>query len=560
MPYLQTIQLSKKYKSEGVIKLYFNNKADVSLAGYFSTTLYYRSKEPFTDTDYYHGINIYAQFINTEPYFDDVGYIIYTDKSSYPILAKHFGDRPKVILAVVDWPRFSIHTKMIDGTILRALRYQAQDHFTDAWIAVRDADTLFAYEINNCLLKKGPRGTIVERPNAAELLRELVPMIASWERTFLRQWLNAGDAIVISTNDRYRAEWHKHMPFTYAPKPLPYIEEPVLNNKDKLNEKEYEAMLNVHHQSHIKKLLIYRDPDQPLYAIMKSQLGVYAGFTNIGVNAPKDIWSLCCKYLSMFYSIIVNSEHTKNRIISNTYSSIGSIGKDERMILFVLMPAYLDQMYFVNMDYYGGLDIGDAIFSPNRPSTPALDFSRIRTSNTTAIAPVQTLLLAPNYANFLYTLPYVYISDNPDRHELVEDGTMNEHFKEIFSNMIKEYEKFMSTIGKVGTIYLKAFGSAIKHGSKVIVPALENVVYKPIEPIRGRVVLKGRRAESASPSSANRASTRRIAKLKSLTKKTLRQSKSRSAAASAAAAASVSASGSASAPGSAKNLTDEERS
>lgn len=536
MPYLQTIPLSKKYKSEGTIQLHFNNKTDLSLAGYFTTTLYYRSKEPFTETDYYHGIRIYAELINSEPFFDDVGYIIYTDKSSYPKLVTHFGDHPKVILAVVNWPRFSIDKNTIDGTILRTLRYQAQDYFQDAWIAIRDADTLFAYEINNCLLmKKNKYSDPVPRPNAKELLVKLAAMIAYWEMRFIRRWLHAGDSIVIATNDNYVAKWHMHMPFTYAPKPLPDAGTPP-----KIRNQEYEDYLEVKRQSHIERLMMQRNRENPMYAIMKSQLGVYAGFTHISADAPKDIWSICCKYLSMYYSIIVDTELTKKRIISNTYSSIGSIGKDERMILFALMPKYIDEMYFIHMDYYGGLEIGEHIFGPSRSSAYALKSEKIQTSKETDIAPIETLLLAPYYVSRIYNLPYVYEAGK-GHYELVTDGTMNEHFREIFKSMIQEYENFMKVIGEVGTLYLNAFGSRVMHDDKVVVPSLAEIAYKRIEPVRTRKIMRGPRPESASP--VNRATTRRLEKLKALTKRKRRQSAS---------AASASASAA-----SAKNLTSE---
>jgi hypothetical protein len=195
------------------------------------------------------------------------------------------------------------------------------------------------------------------------------------------------------------------------------------------------------------------------------------------------------------------------------------------MILFALMPKYLDQMYFVHLDYYGGLDVGQRIHSPERPNPPVLQYAHIESSTETEIAPVETLLLSPYYVNRLYNLPYVYVSSNPDRYELVKDGTMNDHFKGIFAYMVHDYEDFMKMIGKVGTLYLNSFGSQIKHGNRVVVPSLAEMSYTPIRPIRSRVILKSR--NQSSTASPNKASTRRFEKRKSLAKKTLRRSRSR---------------------------------
>lgn len=503
MGYVQTIALSEKYEAEGTIALHFADRADMTRSGYFSMTLYYRSEEPFTDTDYFHGINIYAKFINSAPFFANVGLIIYTDKETYPILQSYFGTYPKVIIAVVNWPRFAQSGgRRIEGTILRTLRYQAQDHFKGAWIAIRDADTIFAYEINNCLkvivgdllteiseennaaellkqympLNKKSLTNVISRPNADKLMTNLGKMIASWEEKFISRWLSAGDLIVISTSDDYHASWHRHLPFTYAPKPLPKT-----YNTNTVKTKFTDA----HERSHFDKLLAYRQ--DPSFVLLRAPLGVYAGFTNIAAGAPKDIWTRCCKYLTSFYSMI-KTESGKS-IISNTYSSIQSTGKDERVILFALITKYLDDMYFIHLDYYGGLQLGEDIVNKDWQRAPAIQYADIYVSRETAIAPVQTLLLAPNYVESVYTLPYVEQrerSSGPD--ELVVNGTMNEHFHSLFSKMVVEYKQFMKDIDKFGTSALKNFGARVERDSAVLLPSLAETVYAPIQTIRPRRV------------------------------------------------------------------------
>jgi hypothetical protein len=499
MGLLKTVPLCGQ---EGSVKLHYKEAKDLQCEGYFSTTLYYRSDKPFTDTDYYHGIKIYATFLNADENFHDVGMIIYTDANSYPLLERHFGDFPKVVIAVVAWPRFAVSKTVLEGTILRCMRYHATALFHGSWIAVRDADTLFAYEINNVLLKVGRHRTIEKRPNATVLMSKLISMIASWENIFISIWLRAGDKIVISTSDKYLASWHKQFPFTYVPKPLPA--EATATNKD---------YLNVYHQSHIKRML--EEGDRPTFGVLfDAPLGVYAGFTNFAATSPKGIWSTCCKYLKEHYSMVDDVELTKKRIISNTYSSIGAIGKDERMLIFAVMPKYFDDVYFVHIDYYGGLEVGENIFSPSRSRTPALKYLEIDSSYTTDIEPVQTLLLAPRYARNIYDLPYVDVHETADEFVHTVDGTMNEHFRKIFGLMLKEYERFTDAAQIYGQTTLEEFGEAITRNGEVRVPALKNVVYRPIEVIKPRVFVRTRKASTPPNSKANRAEAKRKTKSK----------------------------------------------
>ncbi len=182
MPFYQTVPLTC---DEGTIKLHFNQREDMQRSGYFSTTLYYHSDKPFTKTDYYFGIKIYTLLINEHPYFqdNDVGFIIYTDGASYPLLAEHFGLIPKVIIAEVSWPRFMLRKNTIEGTILRCMRYHAKVIFPAAWIAIRDADTLFAYEINNALIKRqlqyvSPVGKLITDITLRSNTEEILAMLA----------------------------------------------------------------------------------------------------------------------------------------------------------------------------------------------------------------------------------------------------------------------------------------------------------------------------------------------------------------------------------------------
>ncbi len=523
---------------EGTIKLNFNDRADLTRAGYFSTTLYYRSdKVPFTETDYYYGIKIYTKVINERTSFEDVGFIIYTDAATYPLLQKHFGTVPKVIIAIVQWPRYTVRKGVIENTILRCLRFQAKVLFPAAWIAVRDADTIFAYEINNALIKKvstylpnndysGLKTDIIYRSNVEEILAMLADEIGHWEAVFIRSWLDAGDKIVLSTSDQYKATWHKEMPYTYVPRP--FITDPFMSNKD---------YIYVTQRDHLRKIL---EEGRPTFGvILDAPKGVYAGFSHLAADAPAGFWRACCKYLTSHYKLITGSLKDK-KIISNTYSSIGAIGKDERMILFGAMPLFFDDMYFVHLDYYGGLEFKEAIFSPSRHQPPVLEYKRIGTVQLPIPNPsadtvtrdrtkeekiggstFQSLVLSPDYARSLYTLPYVRKYETADRFVLTEDGTMNEHFKSLFSDMLDEFSYFKRAALKEGQELLANFGAPIKRNGRELVPSLQNLAYEPIRLIPNERRYVVTRKNDEPPNNAR--NRRAWARARAITKKERRR-------------------------------------
>jgi hypothetical protein len=540
MRFFQTAPLGCA-EDEGSIRLNFNDRADLSRDGYFSTTLYYRSDKEFTETDYYLGIKIYTLLINTQSYFEDVGFVIYTDAATYPLLERHFGTASKVLIAVVSWPRFATRKRIIENTILRCLRFQAKVLFPKAWIAVRDADTIFAYEINNALIKReltfvSSGGKLITditlRSNANEILEMLAELIGEWEQIFIRNWLHARDKIVLSTSDQYHARWHKEMPYMYIPKPLPV--DPDTKNKD---------YIYVTERDHIQRFL---EQGRPTFGVMlDAPKGVYAGFSHLAADAPPGFWRACCKYLTDHYKLI--KDGLKDRlIISNTYSSIGAIGKDERMLLFGVMPKYFNDIYFVHLDYYGGLDFKERIISPARKQPPVLEHLRISTNYISIpnpnVDPVsdkdkrdravkiggetfQTLILSRKYALNIYTFPYIDKYETADKFVLSPDGTMHEHFKGLFKRMLRDFAQFKKDYPKIGMTVLEEFGAPVTHAGRELVPALKNVVYEPIRPIPPKkVYLPAQKATEESNNSQNmRRITRAAARKKAHAKKTRRQ-------------------------------------
>ncbi len=210
------------------------------------------------------------------------------------------------------------------------------------------------------------------------------------------------------------------------------------------------------------------------------------------------------------------------------------------MLIFGAMPAYFDDIYFVHLDYYGGLDFKEAIISPSRPQPPVLEHLGIHTSYIPIPNPdadpvseqdridkdikiggntFRSLLLSPGYVLKMYDFPYVDKYETANAFVLDEDGTMNEHFKGIFARMLRSYMQFKEDADKIGLSQLEKFGAPIERAGRTVVPSLKETVYEPIELIRPKVFVRTRKGKEWFN---NRAATRRQQKAWSAAKKTRR--------------------------------------
>lgn len=315
--YITSKDLCSYFHNDNEYIVFYSHEELSNYYAIFSFVLYYyHSKEEFINSQYYIGLLIYSEIIHNNPYFKDYYMIIYTDKKSLPILKEFFYVYPKIILAEVYWGKYSIKNS-IEGTILRCLRFHPLEVFPNTIILVRDADTLFTGEIIS--IDYAYSQGIIGSYEGNEILDHrtfLIDIIGEWEKKFIEKWLSKEnpEPILLGVSLAYLKNWHSNFPYTYS------INKNMILNGFKLE------------QDNINKLY-YNSP-----------FGIFAGFSNFLKERPSDIWKYSYDYLINHYNLTDN-------IISNKYSFINSIGKDERILLFIVIVKYWYKCFYLSISY-----------------------------------------------------------------------------------------------------------------------------------------------------------------------------------------------------------------
>ena len=312
MPVTITRPLCTQFPEQGSVD-FTSETGDIdSYEGLFSFALYSHdwlpenaAKVALQSNKYGRGLKAYCQFINNNPFFDKWGIIIYTDEFTSKLL-DFLREFPKVIIAVVHWTQFTIEEKRylnpeyiiektkIDGSVCRTLRFQALEAFPKSIILVRDADTIFDYHY----------------------LEKQIDEIGNWEELFIKLWFQEGSPILLGVSLTYWKEWHAEFPFIYPLK--------VRNDG-------------------IKKRFENWETKSGTQLSLKSPAGVLAGFTNFTTKRPADLWLYSFDYIVLHYKLFNNK-------ISNRDSYILDIGKDERIIIFIMLVKYWNITYFLTID------------------------------------------------------------------------------------------------------------------------------------------------------------------------------------------------------------------
>jgi hypothetical protein len=117
-----------------------------------------------------------------------------------------------------------------------------------------------------------------------------------------------------------------------------------------------------------------------------------------------------------------------------------SVGKDERMILFAILPHYFNDCYFYSIDYYGSIQRFNALIQMHGsnsldfqqfikfPTIPIQDIKLKSTANTKVT--IYSILLRSDYVAFIYK--------HPER--------FNNEFKKIFSEYYIQYNKWLADL------------------------------------------------------------------------------------------------------------------
>jgi len=310
-----------------------------ALDGLFTFCLYNTSAETkagldeFTRAPIVVGLQLYADMLHDTTVKDKLskwGALIYTNTASYKYIRKLFplDVYPKLFIAVVMWPYYSGNDGVLEESIMRCMRHHAKEVFPDKNICIRDSDSLFelAYYIDH-----------------KEHEKDMIALVRAWELSFLYSWLpcltpeeraavdpnkpSIASPIVLGRGYNYFCNWHVDLPF-----PTPFKDD-VYKTID---------------------MFTFYETTPSIYFKGK---GLYAGFINISCDYNGMLWKHVTEYLLHRYYMADVAGHM---YISDVYDTVGSkerhdssnsIGKDERLLIFVYAQVALDDIYILYINY-----------------------------------------------------------------------------------------------------------------------------------------------------------------------------------------------------------------
>ncbi len=346
----------------GTIRLFGQNIFGAGWEDVFSFSFYFLpdpirpTPNEIYDTKYYKGLKTYIQMVHSEDLKETTGMILYTNEFTLPYLKLNLERLPNLIVAIPSWPAFTVPGKEkdpyagIEHTILRTLRYHAVELFSGANVHIRDADTLFVP-----MMKYSNFFEIVKRWEMA-YLRSTVPKITKQRKQ-----------IIFGTFYLYKHKtYHLNLPypveFSVPPRIPPYMDETNRFTDTRPNPYRFLYVRNNN-----KKVV-------PLFSYFKKKYmfepaqGIYAGFASVlkDKHGIEDFWEKCVLYMIKRYRMVTNPEDGK-RIVSNdlirSYKELPTgtltwktqlhyaIGKDERMLLYAIIPPFLRAIFFFHIPY-----------------------------------------------------------------------------------------------------------------------------------------------------------------------------------------------------------------
>lgn len=376
-------------EKNGTIQFLGVNVNGIGWTDVFSFTYYLPPEKKFRDSVYHKGLMAYAEMVQRAEFSKTTGMIIYTDRFTLSHLDAEFSleSNPNVIFAVVDWPYFYDQRGITEGTIMRTMRYQAVDNFLHANIHVRDADTLFIAKMTNVRFSE---------------------IVIQWESAYLNSFspkiVGMGYQILIGADYSYKGYYHKNLPYpVHFSFPFRQFEGHISNRPDpekylyvKTNELEWD---NIQKDRDIYSSMFWREnlmklPEAERRLLAKKasneyistippekrrtdpfssyfeekymytpNIGVYAGFVSVFKDRTgiESFWSRCVNYIVTRYSMISHNgrristneliQTFQNQSSSTNTSPIYKIGKDERMLIYAVIPEFLPKIFFFNIRY-----------------------------------------------------------------------------------------------------------------------------------------------------------------------------------------------------------------
>ncbi len=336
------------------------------------------------------------------------GVVIYTTWPTLKMLAEEFSieDYPNLVYAVPEWEYFSNEEELLSKDILRCMRYHAVELYPSLNVHMRDADTLFTaflyaggydwarFQYLTCawettyltiflpeMEKQGKQIVLGGSLRYSAFYHSNIPYPVEFTFPLRKSFsgekgLNPYKHIYIRsnmyTNDNI-AELRR-----LRDEPIPQEEgenwSAYLTRKwetEKKKQQEYKATIPPER----RQLIPYFDHFTKDYKYMYlkgaswfGEPGLFAGFTSVLKDRKgiEEFWKICVDYLvSRYYKttdpetgkIILTDELIQELRWITSLEKISALkplafGKDERMLMYGILPAYFPMVYFFDMRYY----------------------------------------------------------------------------------------------------------------------------------------------------------------------------------------------------------------
>ena len=363
------VPLYSKDPSRGLIRYHGSKDALKATPGFFSFTFYFRDavtgeKIPKGADLYLKGLNAYANLVKQVPEFQGWKVLIYTDPFSLEqLITSLMSPKPTeyrleetwnliqqlaknldvVTFASVVWPKHQARPKrlQVNGTALRPMRSRAPFDFPNAYIFIRDADTLFEDDLKRV---RNLSTYFQEDLNAWEqAFFKLLPEIQAFKGTKSLLIVGSGN---VGESRLYHRDWHenellhKKSPFgifagfVNVTPGVPVYKtldawDAFVDYVDERSIRQNNKPMNPVSANYMK------EKEQNTYPIPQANLNAYiqgrygkAAATNTTLKA---------KLKNVFYPF------SNDQLIHR-------IGRDEQLYLFLLMPRALDNLVIFRID------------------------------------------------------------------------------------------------------------------------------------------------------------------------------------------------------------------
>ncbi len=339
---------------------------------------------------------------------ENTGIIIYTNWPTLELFKGEFPleDYPNLIYAVPEWPYYSDKEEIIKSDILRTMRYQAVDLFPSLNVHMRDADSLFtaflysdgwdwpkfqyltaAWETSYLtkfipeMDKQGKQIVIGASMRYSAFYHSNIPYPVEFTFPIRKPWyaektVNPFKHIYVRS-DEYTKENYAKL-YAIRNENIP-IEEGENNATYYKRKKTLQAKKLANYRESIpperRELIPYYNHFTKGYKFMYlrgdnwfGEPGVFAGFCSVLKNRKgiEDFWKNCVDYLISRYYISINPETGEKLLTDEAFEEIfmlkatGKVsakkiygfGKDERMLLFGILPTYFPTIYFFDIRYF----------------------------------------------------------------------------------------------------------------------------------------------------------------------------------------------------------------